>query len=163
MSDEEIILKGSIAKLQGNYREKLVGVMDKRVAKMSELINSMRLIKMYAWEKPFMERILQLKRAEMRELRSAGLLSSITLTLSPSTSVVAPFFILLTMSLAGLELDTTQAFSVVSIFNALQYTIGTLPMTVRNIAEANISFNRLQDFLGELFNVQVGKPSQKKR
>ena len=29
--------------------------MDKRVAKMSELINSMRLIKMYAWEIPFMK------------------------------------------------------------------------------------------------------------
>ena len=142
-------IMGVIASATAKLRLKVVTITDKRVTMMGEIINSMRLIKMYAWEKPFMERILQLKRAEMRELRSAGLLSSITLTLSPSTSVVAPFFILLTMSLAGLELDTTQAFSVVSIFNALQYTIGTLPMTVRNIAEANISFNRLQDFLGE--------------
>ena len=31
------------------------------------------------------------------------------------------------MTLAGVELDTTQAFTVLSIFNALQFTISTLP------------------------------------
>ena len=30
------------------------------------------------------------------------------------------------MTLAGVELDTTQAFTVLSIFNALQFTISTL-------------------------------------
>ena len=55
--------------------------MDRRVAKMSELINSIRLIKMFAWEKPFLERILSLKEEEMKEMRKSGLLSSIGLTL----------------------------------------------------------------------------------
>ena len=55
--------------------------MDRRVAKMSELINSIRLIKMYAWEKPFLERILSLKGDEMKEMRKSGLLGSLTLTL----------------------------------------------------------------------------------
>ena len=123
--------------------------MDKRVAKMSELITSMRLIKMYAWEKPFMERIIELKNDEMKELRKTGLLSSITLTLYPSTSVIAPFSIILTMTLAGLELDTTVAFTLVSVFNCLQYTIGIMPLAIKSLAEANISFKRLQDFLGE--------------
>ena len=55
--------------------------MDGRVAKMSELINSIRLIKMFAWEKPFLERILSLKEEEMKEMRKSGLLGSISLTL----------------------------------------------------------------------------------
>ena len=55
--------------------------MDRRVAKMSELISSIRLIKMYAWEKPFLERILGIKGEEMKEMRKSGPLGSITLTL----------------------------------------------------------------------------------
>ena len=55
--------------------------MDRRVAKMSELISSIRLIKMSAWEKPFLERILTMKGEEMKEMRKSGLLGSIMLTL----------------------------------------------------------------------------------
>ena len=55
--------------------------MNQRVTKMSELINSIRLIKMFAWEKPFLERILSLKGEEMKEMRKSGLLASISLTL----------------------------------------------------------------------------------
>ena len=115
---------------------------------MSELISSIRLIKMYAWEKPFLRKIITLKGEEMKELRKSGLLTSVTLTLSPSTSAIAPFFIFLTMTLAGVELDTTQAFTVISIFNALQFTISTLPIAVRNISEALICFRRFEKFLG---------------
>ena len=67
---------------------------------------------------------------------------------SPSTSIIAPFCIFLTMTLAGVELDTTQAFTVISIFNALQFTISTLPLAVRNVSEAKICFDRFQKFLG---------------
>ena len=141
-------MQGTIAKLQGSYRQKVVKVMDRRVTKTSELINAIRLIKMYAWEKPFLKKIITLKGEEMKELRKSGLLTSVTLTLSPSTSAIAPFFIFLTMTLAGVELDTTQAFTVLSIFNALQFSISTLPLTVRNITEAHISFKRFQEFLG---------------
>ena len=55
--------------------------MDRTVNKMSELINSIRLIKMYAWEKPFLERILSMKGDEMKEIRKFCLLGLITLTL----------------------------------------------------------------------------------
>ena len=73
---------------------------------------------------------------------------------SPSTSIIAPFCIFLTMTLAGVELDTTQAFTVISIFNALQFTISTLPMAVRNVSEAKICFDRFQKFLGWFQHLQ---------
>ena len=130
--------------------------MDRRVAKMSELISSIRLIKMSAWEKPFLERILSMKGEEMKEMKKSGLLGSIMLVLSPSTSIIAPFFLFLTMTLAGVELDTTQAFTVISIFNALQFTISTLPLAIRNISESNICLGRFQKFLGLLPDLRAG-------
>ena len=122
--------------------------MNKRVTKMSKLINSIRLIKMYAWEKPFLERIISLKQEEMTELRKSGFYQAISLTLSPTITVIAPFIIFLIMTLAGAELDTTQAFTVFSVFNALQFSISTLPISIRMIVEAQIGLKRFQEFLG---------------
>ena len=48
-------IMGVIASATAKLRLKVVTITDKRVTMMSEIINSMRLIKMYAWEVPFMK------------------------------------------------------------------------------------------------------------
>ena len=115
---------------------------------MSELINSIKLIKMLAWEKPFMENILSLKETEMKELRKSGLLASLPLTLNPSTLTIAQFSIFLTMSLAGLEMNTAQVFTILSIFNALEFSMSSLSTAVMEISASRVAFKRFQEFLG---------------
>lgn len=46
-----------IAKAQSSVRVETVKVTDKRVALMNEVLNSMRLIKMYSWEDSFSKKI----------------------------------------------------------------------------------------------------------
>ena len=53
------------------------------------------------------------------------------------------------MTLCGVELGTTTAFTILSIFTNLQFPVDTLPYAVRNISEANVGFRRLQQFLGQ--------------
>ena len=48
-------IMGVIASATAKLRLKVVTITDKRVTMMGEIINSMRLIKMYAWEIPFMK------------------------------------------------------------------------------------------------------------
>lgn len=48
-------IMGVIAALTAKLRLRVVTITDKRVTMMGEIINSMRLIKMYAWEIPFMQ------------------------------------------------------------------------------------------------------------
>ena len=48
-------IMGVIARATAQLRLKVVTITDKRVTMMGEIINSMRLIKMYAWEIPFMK------------------------------------------------------------------------------------------------------------
>ena len=61
-----ILLQGSISSLSSFLRLKVVTISDKRVTMMSEIINSMRLIKMYAWEQPFTQRIDNLRKDEVK-------------------------------------------------------------------------------------------------
>ena len=124
--------------------------MDQRVAKMSELINAIRLIKMFAWEKPFLEKILGLRKVEIKELKKSSIWTVAMSTLFPTIPIIAFYFVLLTMTLTGVELDTTQAFTLLFIFIGLYFTVGGLPIAIKFASEAHVSIQRFQKFLGVL-------------
>ena len=124
--------------------------MDQRVAKMSELINAIRLVKMFAWEKPFLEKILGLRKVEIKELKKSSIWTLTTSTLYPAIPIIAFYFVLLTMTLAGVELDTTKAFTLLFIFNGLYFTMAVLPYSIKFTSEAQVSIRKFQKFLGML-------------
>ena len=127
--------------------------MDQRVAKMSELINAIRLVKMFAWEKPFLEKILGLRKVEIKELKKSSIWTLTTSTLYPAIPIIAFYFVLLTMTLAGVELDTTKAFTLLFIFNGLYFTMAVLPYSIKFTSEAQVSIQKFQKFLGMLCGV----------
>ena len=127
--------------------------MDQRVAKMSELINAIRLVKMFAWEKPFLEKILGLRKVEIKELKTSSIWTLTTSTLYPAIPIIAFYFVLLTMTLAGVELDTTKAFTLLFIFNGLYFTMAVLPYSIKFTSEAQVSIRKFQKFLGMLCGV----------
>ena len=68
-------IMGVIARATAQLRLKVVTITDKRVTMMGEIINSMRLIKMYAWEIPFMKvHLISIPTVNFscRELRNFG-------------------------------------------------------------------------------------------
>jgi ATP-binding cassette subfamily C (CFTR/MRP) protein 5 len=64
-------------------------VTDKRVALMNELINSIRLVKMYAWEKPFFDKIQSVRNDELKLLRRSAFLQSISFSVTPTITIIA--------------------------------------------------------------------------
>ena len=109
-----------IGTLSSLLRLKVVAITDKRVAMMSEIINAMRLIKMYAWEQPFKQRIDKLRKDEIKQLRKAALLPSISSTISSAITIIAGFATFLTMTMAGVDLGTKEAFTVLSVLTSMQ-------------------------------------------
>ena len=64
-------------------------ITDKRVALMNELINSIQLVKMYAWEKPFFEKIQAVRKDELKLLRRSAFLQSISFSVTPTITIIA--------------------------------------------------------------------------
>lgn len=81
--------QGTVATLTAYFRRRVVEHTDKRVALMNEVINSIRLIKMYAWEIPFSDKIQKIRIAEMRALQKTAFLQSISFSITPCITVVA--------------------------------------------------------------------------
>ncbi|KAG1691094.1 Multidrug resistance-associated protein 1 [Nymphon striatum] len=55
---------------------------DERTKMMNEILNGIRVLKLYAWEIPFIQQVLKVRSAELRELRKMAYMNASTLTAS---------------------------------------------------------------------------------
>lgn len=92
-----ILVQGLIAAWTSKLRLQAVAATDRRVAQMNEILNAIKLIKMYAWEEPFQQKVHDIRKREMLELRKAAFLQSISNSVTPSITIIAAivtFFVL---------------------------------------------------------------------
>lgn len=136
-----------VASLTSMVRIKTVQVTDKRIGLMHEILSSIRLIKMYAWEDSFAKNICHVRDLERQQLQKAAFLQSFSNTITPSITILASIATFLGYSLTGNNLYTAEAFTVYAVFTAMQFTVGTLPYGIKCLAEAKVSCNKIQKFL----------------
>ncbi|XP_033609843.1 multidrug resistance-associated protein 5 isoform X2 [Cryptotermes secundus] len=140
-------IMGAIANVTSMVRIKTVKVTDQRVGLMSEILNSIRLIKMYAWEDSFANKIADVRNMERKQLQTAAFLQSFSNTITPAITLLASISTFLGYSFTGNNLFATEAFTIFSVFTAMQFTVGTLPYGIKCLAEANVSCQKLQKFV----------------
>ena len=75
----QALMAAAIAKL----RRKAIIITDDRVRIMNEILTQIKLIKMYAWEDSFAEKVGGIRRGERRILEKAGYLQSLNLSMTP--------------------------------------------------------------------------------
>uniref|UniRef100_A0A8C4S777 ATP binding cassette subfamily C member 12 n=1 Tax=Erpetoichthys calabaricus TaxID=27687 RepID=A0A8C4S777_ERPCA len=136
-----------IAKLTGLFRRKAIHVTDKRVRTMNELLTFVKLIKMYAWESSFEQNITEVRKMEKSILENAGYLQSVNTSVSTIVPTLATVLTFIVHTSLKLPLSSSSAFTVISVFNAMRFTIGVLPFAVKAFAEAKISCARLKKIL----------------
>ena len=117
-------MQGGMAALTNCLRHRVTPHTDRRIGLMNEMINSMRLIKMYAWETPFADQIKEVRKREVAGLRKMAFASSAANTISPTINILAAIVTFLALTWNGAALTASQVFTVFSVFMALQFTIG---------------------------------------
>eukprot|EP00043_Microstomoeca_roanoka_P008172 m.78868 g.78868 ORF g.78868 m.78868 type:complete len:1323 (+) comp14131_c0_seq1:57-4025(+) len=146
----------------GKLRRQAIQSTDLRVRLMNEILTCIKLIKMYAWERPFADHIEQIRQKERYTLQKAGYLQSVTVALVPVLPAVASVTTFLIQAYFGNGMTAEDVFTVVALFNVLRFSIAVLPMGVKARAEAQVGFHRLRNFL--LLNdtrLQLPKPAAK--
>ncbi|XP_064096372.1 ATP-binding cassette sub-family C member 12-like [Macrobrachium nipponense] len=136
-----------LAKCQKDIRERTILETDARVSLMSEILNSMKLIKMFAWEEPFAKRVAGIREREMRKHRLAALLNSVTNTLTPSVGILATIATTLSFTFTGKAITSSEAFTILSLFTMMGYTVSILPYVMKCVAEADVSLARMESIL----------------
>ncbi|KFZ64379.1 Canalicular multispecific organic anion transporter 2, partial [Antrostomus carolinensis] len=122
---------------------------DSRIKLMNEILGGIKVLKLYAWEPSFSEKVLEIRKNELRVLKKSAYLNS----LSTFAWISAPFLVALTTFAVYVSvdekniLDAEKAFVSLSLFNILKFPLNMLPQVISNIAQTSVSLKRIQEFL----------------
>ncbi|XP_024127592.1 multidrug resistance-associated protein 1 isoform X3 [Oryzias melastigma] len=122
---------------------------DSRIKLMNEMLNGIKVLKLYAWEMAFRDKVSQIRENELQVLKKAAYLGAV----STFTWVCAPFLVALsTFSVYVLSndqnvLDAQKAFVSLALFNILRFPLNMLPMVISSMVQASVSLKRLRVFL----------------
>ncbi|KAL8573180.1 hypothetical protein ACOMHN_036165 [Nucella lapillus] len=122
---------------------------DSRIKLMNEVLNGIKVLKLYAWEVTFQQHILGIRHKELEVLKKSAYLNAC----SSFTWSCAPFLVSLTtfavytLSDSDNVLDAKKAFVSLSLFNIMRFPMSMLPNVITNIVQASVSLKRLQRFL----------------
>uniref|UniRef100_A0A672RNR7 ATP-binding cassette sub-family C member 5 n=1 Tax=Sinocyclocheilus grahami TaxID=75366 RepID=A0A672RNR7_SINGR len=127
------------SRLTAYFRRKGVAVTDQRVQKMNEILNYIKFIKMYAWVKA-----RRIRDEERQILEQTGYFQSITVGVAPIVVVIASVATFSTHMLLGYDLTAAQAFTVVTVFNAMTFALKVTPFSVKSLSEASVAIDRFK-------------------
>jgi len=120
---------------------------DARVRITQEILNSMRVIKYYAWEKSFLGKVMDLRESELKIVRFLLLMRAGVNAVSMTIPVYASILAFVTYSLTGHGLNPANIFSSLTLFNLLRMPLMFLPVVFAASTDAWVSIGRMESML----------------
>lgn len=113
-----------------NYvRRKKTVVTDQRVKLLNELLNGIRVVKFYAWEEAFAEKVTDIRAKELLYLKYLAYIFAFGFTvLLMAVPIFLPVLIFYTYVQLGNELTAAKAFTAIALFNLMQWPFVFLPL-----------------------------------
>ncbi|XP_075035855.1 multidrug resistance-associated protein 1-like [Mixophyes fleayi] len=140
---------------------------DSRIKLISEILQGIKVLKLYAWENAFMQKVQGFRLLELKAVKKYALMLSGALALF----VASPFWVSLTMFGVFLAidennvLDAQKAFVTILLLNILRIPLRMFPMAISFIVQSLVSLKRLAKFFSEEElepeNVETLNPSNK--
>ncbi|XP_072179855.1 ATP-binding cassette sub-family C member 4-like [Diadema setosum] len=143
-----IIVNPVLGKLFTTLRRKTAFFTDRRVAAMTEVITSMRVIKMYAWEKPFGELIKKIRIQEVQKIINASYPMALNVTLGVFGNRLMDIGMIVMYCLTTDEIHAASIIVIISYCNALKFTFMRMfPRAIQFGSESLVSLSRIQRYL----------------
>jgi ATP-binding cassette, subfamily C (CFTR/MRP), member 1 len=120
---------------------------DARIRSTQEILSSIRAIKFYTWEMPFLKKVLEIRHKELRLVKISLLLRNGTNAVSMALPVYASILAFITYSATGHPLQAGNIFSSLTLFNSMRYPLMFLPRVISSTIDAWVAIQRLQGLL----------------
>lgn len=122
---------------------------DARIKTITEILSSIKSIKLYAWEKAMLEKLDHVRNdLELKNLKKIGIASNLIFfawNCVPLMVTCSSFLIFAYIS--DKALTPELVFPSLSLFDLLNRAIYDIPSTINSIIETNVSMSRLKKFL----------------
>ena len=148
-----------------DFETKHMEFRDRRMKDMNELLNGIKVLKMYAWEKPFVDKIMAVRTGEISLLQKAFKLYCVVFTFSfgcVSFMVAVGVFACYAWLHPNEPLDAQKIFVSITLFNLVRLSLIMLPCAIVDTIKLVVSVKRISDFLNadETHPEAVGKNTQ---
>uniref|UniRef100_A0A3P8P9I6 ATP-binding cassette, sub-family C (CFTR/MRP), member 2 n=1 Tax=Astatotilapia calliptera TaxID=8154 RepID=A0A3P8P9I6_ASTCA len=110
---------------------------DKRMKIMNEILNGIKILKLYAWEPSFQKQVEDIRGEELKVMKKSAYLHSFSILTScciPALVSLATFAIFVSVSNDNV-LTAERAFTSISLFNILRAPLAMLPMLIASIVQ----------------------------
>ncbi|KAG8182122.1 hypothetical protein JTE90_002616 [Oedothorax gibbosus] len=138
-----------ISRAAENYTDKQMEMKDVRLKHMNEVLNGIKILKLYAWEIPFQRKVTEARRKEIKWIQRSLFCYVVTTFIYFCT----PFLISLVTFGTYLLIDRshvlspTQAFVSLTLMEQLKSALYQLPDSISELIQCNISLGRIRKFL----------------
>uniref|UniRef100_A0A8C7FHN7 Multidrug resistance-associated protein 4 n=1 Tax=Oncorhynchus kisutch TaxID=8019 RepID=A0A8C7FHN7_ONCKI len=141
-------LQTMFGKLFGSLRSKTAVLTDSRIRTMNEVVSGIRIIKMYAWEKPFSALVNEVRRKEISKIMSSSVLRGLNMASFFAASKIIVFITFAVYVLLGNTISASRVFVAVSLYGAIKLTVTLFfPLAIEKVFETIISIRRIKNFL----------------
>ncbi|KAF8778438.1 Multidrug resistance-associated protein 1 like [Argiope bruennichi] len=137
-----------VSRIGWKYNDKQMEVKDFRLKLMNEILNGIKILKLYAWEIPFAGRISKARNKEIKWIRYSFFTYLVTIFVyncAPFMISIAAFATFLLKD-GNNVLSPTKAFVTLTLMELLRYSLFELPDAVADLIQFNISLKRLRKY-----------------
>ncbi|NXV90971.1 MRP1 protein, partial [Calonectris borealis] len=138
-----------ITKKRSQFQETQMKHKDERAKLTNAILSDIKVIKLYGWEKTFMEKVLGIRKQELQALKRSQILFSASLASFHSSTFLIAFVMFAVYTLVDNThvLDAQKAFVSLTLINILNTAHSFLPFSINAAVQAKVSLNRLAAFL----------------
>ncbi|XP_066983087.1 ATP-binding cassette sub-family C member 3-like [Macrobrachium rosenbergii] len=123
---------------------------DKRIKLLNEIINGIKVLKLYAWEGSFAKQVEVIRKDEISVLRKSAYFQAFASFVWLATPYLVALGSFATFVMVSEEnvLDAKTAFVAISLFNIMRMPITQLPASIAQAIQANVALKRLGKYFG---------------
>ncbi|GAA6009491.1 hypothetical protein JCM10207_003801 [Rhodosporidiobolus poonsookiae] len=143
-------IQGQIAKLFNKYQMQLLAAADQRLTLTTEIISQVRIVKYFAWERKFLEKMDAVRQKELGALWRRALMTTFGGNLFFGTPViVAVATFTFHTKVMKQDLTAEMAFTALALFNVLRSPLEAFTDMFVNVLQALVSLRRIDEYLNE--------------
>lgn len=104
-------------------------------------------IKLYAWEQPYIDRINELREAELKMIRKAAFYQIFNTIMFGGGPILVSLASFGAFTFQGYSLTASVAFPALALFNLLRFPVMMFPNQIMNIIAAKVALDRIQKYM----------------
>uniref|UniRef100_A0A671US85 Multidrug resistance-associated protein 4-like n=1 Tax=Sparus aurata TaxID=8175 RepID=A0A671US85_SPAAU len=133
-------------RLFSKFRSKTAALTDNRIRTMNEVVSGIRIIKMYAWEKPFAALVSEVRSKEISKIMKSSYLRGLNMASFFCASKIIVFITFTIYVLLGNPITASRVFVTVSLYTAVRLTVTLFfPSAIEKLFECRVSIRRIQN------------------